>query len=133
MAGKLPLLNPENTHFWTGGRDGKLMIHHCDDCQRYFHPPGPICAHCGSLTVAPAAVSGRGRIISYTVNHQRWVPDLPVPYVVAIIGLVEDPTLRLVSNVRGCAPEAVHIDMSVQVEFEKYEDIWLPLFRKADS
>jgi uncharacterized protein len=133
MPRKLPVLNPENTRFWTGGRDGKLMIHRCDDCQRHFHPPNPVCMHCGGLNVAAAAVSGRGRVISFTINQQGWLPDLPVPYVIAIVGLVEDPTLRLVSNIIGSPPEIVHIDMAVRVVFERHEDVWLPLFQKDDS
>jgi uncharacterized OB-fold protein len=83
-----------------------------------------------SSEVAPRAVSGRGSVASFTVNHQRWAPDLPVPYVVAIVELAEQPGLRLLSNIVGGAPEDVHVGMPVRVTFEQIEDVWLPLFER---
>lgn len=125
---KLPALTPDNAPFWQGGRDGALLIHRCAACTRWFHPPSPICPHCASFDVAPRAVSGRGTVMSCTVNHQPWTPALTAPYVVAIVELDEQPGLRVLSNIVGCAPEQVAIDMPVQVRFEQIEDVWLPLF-----
>jgi uncharacterized OB-fold protein len=107
------------------------MIHRCGACQRFFHPPAPICPSCGSLDVAPQATSGRGRIATYTINHQAWKPELAAPYVVAIVELDDQPGLRLLSNVVGLPPDQVRIGMPVQVTFEQHEDVWLPLFKKA--
>ncbi|MCY1312295.1 hypothetical protein D9M70_627070 [compost metagenome] len=80
--------------------------------------------------MAPKAVSGKGKVLSYTINYQAWNPDLEVPYVVAIIELVEQPGLQFVSNVVGMPVEDVHIDMLVRVSFLNVEDVWLPLFEK---
>jgi hypothetical protein len=74
-------------------------------------------------------VSGRGVVYTYTVNYQPWTEVMPPPYVVALIDLVEQPALRLVSNVVGCDPEAVHAGMAVEVLFEQQEDVYLPIFR----
>lgn len=108
------------------------MIHRCSACTRFFHPPAPMCPSCGSLEVAPEPVSGRGRVATCTVNHHAWKPELTEHYVVAIIELDDQPGLRLLSNVLGMPPEQVRIDMPVQVFFEQHEDVWLPLFQKAD-
>lgn len=75
-------------------------------------------------------MSGRGRVVTYTVNHQRWTPDLDVPYVVAIVELIEQAQLRFLSNVIGCPPEEVAIDMPVRVIFQQVEEVWLPLFER---
>jgi len=131
MPRKLPQITSDSSAFWQGGESGRLMIHRCTSCNRFFHPPAPICPACGSLDVAPQAVSGRGRVSTYTVNHQAWKPELTEPYVVAIIELEDQPGLRLLSNVVGLPPEQVRIDMPVQVFFEQHEDVWLPLFQKA--
>jgi uncharacterized OB-fold protein len=80
--------------------------------------------------VAPEAVSGKGKVLSYTINHQAWTPDLVEPYVVAIVELVEQPGLQFVSNVVGLPVTDVHIDMPVRVSFLNVEDVWLPLFEK---
>jgi len=130
MIRKLPRLTEDNAPFWQGGAQGRLLIQHCADCTHFFHPPAPICPHCGSFNVAPRAVSGKGRIVSYTINHQAWRPDLIVPYVVAIVELVEQAGLRFVTNIVGTPPESVFIDMPVRVRFEQHEDVWLPLFEK---
>ncbi len=108
------------------------MIHRCNTCRRFFHPPAPICPSCGSLDVGPEATSGRGTIATYTINQQAWTPELTAPYVVAIVELDDQPGLRLLSNVVGLPPEQVRIGMQVQVAFEQHEDIWLPLFKKAE-
>jgi uncharacterized OB-fold protein len=108
------------------------MIHRCNSCKRFFHPPAPICPSCGALEVAPERVSGCGRVVTYTVNHQAWKPELSEPYVVAIIELEEQAGLRLLSNVVGLLPDQVKIDLPVKVFFEQHEDVWLPLFKKAE-
>lgn len=133
MPRKLPLLTPDSTSFWQGGQSGRLMVHHCQVCARWFHPPAPMCPRCGALEVAPQAVSGRGQVASFTINHQAWTPELTTPYVVAIIELDDQPGLRLLSNVVGCAPDEVRVGQPVQVRFEQHEDVWLPLFEPIGS
>ncbi len=130
MTRKLPALNADNTSFWQGGAAGRLLMHHCTPCAQYFHPPAPICPRCTSFDVAPKAVSGKGRVLSYTINYQAWRPELTAPYVVAIVELADQPGLRFVSNIVGMPPEDVCIDMPVRVRFEQHEDVWLPLFEK---
>jgi len=73
-------------------------------------------------------VSGRGTVLSVTVNHQAWTPELNAPYAVAIVELAEQEGLRLLSNVVGMPPAQVTIGLPVQVRFEPHEDVWLPLF-----
>lgn len=133
MTRKLPLLNADTAPFWQGGANGLLNMCHCGGCQRFFHPPAPICPQCLSGNVGPRAVSGKGIVVSFTVNHQAWTPTLPVPYVVAIIELVEQPGLRFVSNIVGMPADEVRIDMPVKVTFEQVEDVWIPLFEPDTS
>jgi uncharacterized OB-fold protein len=83
---------------------------------------------CGSADVVPEAASGRGTVVTYTVNHQPWLPDMDVPYVLAIVELDEQPGLRLTTRLTGIDRSDVAIDMRVQVGFEPVEDIWLPVF-----
>jgi len=130
MPRKLPLITPDTAAFWMGGAQGRLMIHRCGHCTRWFHPPAPVCPHCGSLTVAPQPVSGHGQVATFTINHQAWTPELTDPYVVAIVELDEQPGLRLLSNLVGLPPEEVAVGLRVRVRFELNEDVWLPLFEK---
>jgi hypothetical protein len=45
------------------------------------------------------------------------------------VELPEQAGLRLTTNIVGCAPNDVEIGMPVEVTFETFEDIALPLFR----
>lgn len=132
-ARPLPALNDDNQAFWTGGGAGKLMIARCADCRTYVHPPIPFCPQCESRNVAPEAVSGRGKITSFTINHKQWMPGLPVPYVLALVEIDEDSTVRIPTNILGIAPEEVAIDMPVEVFFEQVEEVFVPLFRPVGS
>ena len=128
----LPAVTPENEHFWRGGAEGELRFLRCADCETWIHPPAPVCPSCLSRSVAPAAVSGRGRVFTFTVNHQPWSPGLDPPYVVAIVALPEQDDLRLTTNIVGCEPRDVTFDMPVRVVFEEHPDprgsVWLPFF-----
>ncbi|MCB2072224.1 MAG: OB-fold domain-containing protein [Novosphingobium sp.] len=124
---KLPALTRETEAFWTGGKDGQLLIQRCSQCGTYQHPPLPMCSTCRTETVAPAQVSGKGRVKTYTVNHQAWLPGLTEPFAIAAIELDEQPELYVFSNILA-QPDAVRSGMRVKVSFENHEDVWLPMF-----
>jgi len=71
-------------------------------------------------------------VLSFTVNEQNWNPTMPAPYVIALVEIVEQPEVRLMTNIVGVAPEAVSIGMPVRVVFEHHSDdrgdVWIPLF-----
>jgi uncharacterized OB-fold protein len=124
----LPQLTPTNEWFWTSGADGALRIQRCVDCETLVHPPAPVCPHCRSQSWEPTAVSGRGTVVAFTVNHQRWLPGFEPPYVIANVALAEDPAVHLTTNLVGCDPDEVHIGQEVTARFVRHEDVWLPLF-----
>ena len=126
-----PAVTPENEHFWRGGADGVLKLLRCSACGEYVHPPAPVCGGCLSRDVAVEPVSGRARIVTFTVNHQPWIPGFDPPYVVAIVELDEQPGLRLTTNIVHCPIEQVHIGQRVRVVFEEEEGIYYPLFEPA--
>lgn len=117
--------------FWRSGADGVLRFLGCAGCERIHHPPVPRCPYCGSRDVAPKAVSGRATLATYTVNHQPFMPGFEPPYVIAIVEIDEDPTVRLMTNIVGCAIEDVHIGMPLQVTFEASGEWFVPLFEPA--
>lgn len=114
--------------FWRSGADGQLRFMGCDDCGRIHHPPVPRCPHCGSRALAPTPVSGRATVATYTVNRQPFMPGFDPPYVIAIVEIEEDPTVRLMTNIVGCEIDDVRIDMPVQVTFEENGEWFVPLF-----
>jgi uncharacterized OB-fold protein len=124
----LPRVDDTNAHFWTGGEHGQLRFLRCQDCGWWIHPPSPICPQCLGRHIEVEAVSGLGTVHTFTVNHQPWIPGFDPPYVVAIVELVEQEALRLTTNIVGVPVGEVRIGMEVQVTFEQYDEVWLPLF-----
>ena len=129
---KLPLITPETEAFWTGGKEGRLLIQRCTCCGHYQHPPLPLCPKCRTETMAPEAVSGRGSIKTFTVNEQQWLPGTDSRFVFAAVELPEQAELYVFSNVLA-PPETVRSGMSVEVCFEHHDDVWLPLFKPAEA
>lgn len=127
----LPRVTPGNEHFWKGGAEGELRFKRCDDCGYYVHPPVPRCPRCTGRRLSVSAVSGRATVLTYTVNHQPWIPGVPVPYVIAIVEIAEQEGLRLMTNLVHCEPGEVAVGMPVRVVFEAHEDVHVPLFEPA--
>jgi uncharacterized OB-fold protein len=75
-------------------------------------------------------VSGRGTVESFTVNLQQWIPGSD-PYIVAWVSIVEQPDVRLTTNLVGMEPSTVTVGMAVDVVFEENGDVHLPLFGPA--
>jgi acetyl-CoA acetyltransferase/uncharacterized OB-fold protein len=125
----LPALEPETERFWRACREGRLEIVRCRDCGWWVHPPRPVCPRCHERDVGWEQASGRGTIVSFTVNHQPWFPGMDVPYVIALVELAEQEGLRLTTNLVGCGPKDVRIGMAVRVTFRPMsDDVALPLF-----
>ncbi|MGH3960895.1 thiolase C-terminal domain-containing protein [Mycobacterium sp.] len=132
MTGRpLPLVTPENEFYWTSGADGTLRLAECADCTALIHPPAPVCRYCRSHNIGVRAVSGRATLAGFTVNHRFSLPGLPAPYVVAQVAIVEDPRVRLTTNIVECDADRLELGQPVEVVFEHVEDVWLPLFRPA--
>ena len=128
-----PLPQPDalTAPFWEACRRKVLEVSACEDCGHLFLPPGPCCPTCWSTQLAARPVSGRGRVFSFAVYRRTYHPATPAPYVVALVELDEGP--RLISNIVGCAPEEVAVDMPVEVRFEEADDFTLPRFAPVDG
>ena len=129
----IPKPTPETEHFWEGTRDGELRLQRCDDCASVYFPPRPFCPQCSSRDVSVFVASGRGVLDSYVIN-ERPHPAFDGPYSIALVRLEEGP--RLMSNIICCeqTPEALQLDMPLEVAFEAIsEDISLPLFKPAGA
>ena len=98
--------------------DGSLLIEYCDGCARWVHPASGVCRECGDSLEA-RAVSGRGTVFTYTVNHHPYNPEIPTPYVIAIVELAEQSGLRVAANIVDCAPDSVTCGMTVQLRPER--------------
>ena len=129
----LPRPTPETQHFWDGTRAGELLIQRCSACHDLYFPPRPFCPACSSHDVTIEQMSGRGTLYSYLINHGRH-PGIESPYSIAVVRL--DEGVQMMSNIVNCdqTPEALELDMAVEVVFESFSDeITLPFFQRAQG
>ncbi|HMP62118.1 MAG TPA: OB-fold domain-containing protein [Phenylobacterium sp.] len=128
----LPEPTPETQHFWDGTRNGELLLQRSKETGEAYFPPRPFCPKTGSRDVEVFKASGRGTLHSYVINH-RPRPDMGTePYATAAVMLEEGP--KMMTNIVNCpqTPEALVLDMPVEVVFEKMSDtITLPFFQPA--
>ena len=125
----LPRVDEESKGFWEACRRHELYIQRCRACgfKRYY--PRALCPNCLSDDTEWLHCAGTGSVYTFTGTHQNQAPAFrdELPYVMAYVEL--DEGLRLLTNIVGCAPDAVHIGMRVEVVFDDVTDeIAIPKF-----
>ena len=125
----LPPLSSTTRLFWTSGKSGRLSLLRNRSTGRWIHPFWRVADDDPGVVAEP--VSGMGTVYTFTINQHTYNPQVPPPYVIAIVQLDEQDDLRIVSNIVGCAPEDVTIGMRVQVRFEDHGDYAVPVFEPA--
>jgi uncharacterized OB-fold protein len=128
----LPKPTPETQHFWDGCKNGELRLQRCSSCQDVYFPPRPFCPSCAGRDVEIFRASGKATLHSYIINY-RPRPDMGTePHSIAIVLLAEG--LKMMTNIVECpqTPEALVLDMPLEVTFEPQNDtITLPFFKPA--
>jgi hypothetical protein len=122
----LGLLPRTNRVFWTSGADGRLSLLRSRATGRWMHPFWSVTEDDPDLDSEP--VSGKGVVFTFTVNLHAYNPQVPPPYVIAIVQLPEQDDLRIATNIVNCAPDAVTIGMPVRVLFEPHGELFVPVF-----
>jgi uncharacterized protein len=120
--------------FWDGARAHKLMMQRCKTCSNFIFYPREQCPVCFSQDLEWQEVSGKGRVYAYTNVFQPAHPAFndEAPHCFAVVQLDEGSHLRLPTNIVGCAPDDVHVDMPVVVEYDDVSPDWtLVKFRPA--
>jgi uncharacterized OB-fold protein len=133
MPKPLPTPSECSKPFWDACQKQELVLQKCADCGFYRFPPSLLCPRCMSSNCQWTEASGRGRIFTWQVTHSPFYPAWDTPYVVAIVELDEGP--RMHTNIVDCNREDLHIDMPVELVFQKIEDQdwYLPRFKPATS
>jgi uncharacterized OB-fold protein len=129
-----PRPTPETEVFWQGCHKHELLLQRCRRCSEFQFYPRIVCTHCAGDDLEWVRASGRGEILTFTIVRrpvsEAYADD--VPYVVALIGLEEGPTMMC--NIVRCDPESLQIGDPVHVLFEDWsEDISIPQFSASQS
>jgi uncharacterized OB-fold protein len=91
--------DPLSAPFWSAATEHRLVLQKCTACDRHQFYPRPYCLACQS-DVEWVDATGTGTVYSQTSVHVQMLPDVPPPYVVAVVELDEGPrmTARIVDG-----------------------------------
>lgn len=127
-----PLIDADNKGWWDAVARHELVFQQCRKCGTYLHPPRPMCYKCKSFDLHYVPSSGRGKIYSWVTYVRPAHPGFITPYEVVLVEM-EEPGVRLVSNMVDCDPQDLYIGMPVEVVFDQVApDLTLPKFKRAD-
>ena len=95
---------------------GKLMAGKCLKCGKIHLPPRPLCDQCFSQEFEWIEVSGKGRLLTYTVIHIA-PPQFQAmaPYAVGIVQL--ENGLKIPGMIQGVPQEQLKIGMALTIDF----------------
>ena len=129
----LPLLTELNRPYWTAGADGQWRLQRCTDCSRLFHPPALRCPYDHGMPEY-VALSGLGRVETWTINRHPFFPGFTPPYVIAFVNPVEDDRVRVLADLVNVDPDDVNAGMPVRVVFQHHDgddgedEVFIPRF-----
>ncbi len=102
--------------FYKFMEQGKLMAGKCRKCGKTHLPPRPLCDNCFSQQFEWVEVSGRGKLLTYTVIHIAPTQfQALTPYAVGIVQL--ESGLRLPGMITGVKQETLSIGMKLTMDF----------------
>ena len=110
----LPPISPTNQPHWdTAKQKREFHIQKCQNCNKFWWPVGPVCPDCHERNFKWEKVSGKGKINSWVVFHQRYFPgfEKELPYNVCEIELDEGP--RVMTNLINVKNEEIKLGMPV--------------------
>jgi uncharacterized protein len=95
----------------------KLMAGKCQKCGKIHLPPRPLCDNCYSQEFAWKEISGKGRLLTYTIIHVA-PPQFQAlaPYTVGIVEL--ENGLKLPGMISGVAEDALKVGMELAIDFK---------------
>jgi len=89
--------DPLSRPFWAAAAERRLVVQACNRCDHRQFYPRPFCLACSARDLRFVSIPGSGSVYSCTVVRIAVLPDLPPPYVIALIDL--DEGARLLTRV----------------------------------
>lgn len=113
--------NREFDFFYRGLEAGQLLVQRCSACGTLRSLPAPACCNCGFLGWEEFALSGKGKIFSYTVHYHPPIPGFQSPHPVALVDMEEG--VRLIGAMDGTDPGDMAVGRDVRIEYVRRRDV----------
>jgi uncharacterized OB-fold protein len=128
----LPTIDEGTQPWWDACKAGQLLFSRCGACQHAFLYVRPFCPKCWSEDVSLEQASGQATLYTWSTVFSNDLPPFGslVPYVAAIVDLVEGP--RMMTHLVNSDGVTLKADLPLQVQFqERTETVTLPVFAPA--
>jgi len=99
----LPAKDRDSQSWWDALARHETVLQRCSSCERWRWPPRAICNRCGSFESTWEPISGRGRVLSWIVNHHSFSEAFPSPYVVVAVQVEEQDDIIMYGSWTGPA------------------------------
>lgn len=129
-------VDAQNSEFYRGWLERRLVLNRCEDCGRWHHPAKPVCPECWSDRVRPTPVSGHG-----TVHLLVWLRqgppadgvDYSTAHPVVTVELEEQAGLRFTSTVVDAQPGELAIGDAVELTWIERHGEPFPAFTRSSG
>ncbi|MCI3931358.1 Zn-ribbon domain-containing OB-fold protein [Streptomyces sp. AN091965] len=132
----LPEVDAFTRTYWDAAGEGRLLLRRCHapGCGLAHHYPREFCPHCWSEDVTWESARGDATLYTWSVVHRNDLPPFAsrVPYVAAVVDLVEGP--RMMTELVGCAEGEPRVGMPLRVTFRRLgEGLVAPVFEPVGA
>ena len=127
-----PTVTKESAFFWEAAKQERLCVQICNACKTLQHPPRPMCPSCHAVDMGSKALSGRGKVYSWSVPRYPPLPMFDEGLIVALVDL--DEGVRLLTNIHDIPHNEITQGLAVELFFVDAENEYkIPQFRPISS
>ncbi len=132
----VPVPDETSAPYWEAAARGHLVLARCSRCQRFSHPPGPVCPHCHATDHDPVfeQVAGSGTIRSWTTVHRSSLGgfDGDGPFTLVDVAVDGADDVRLIGRLVDGPDVPLTLGDRVVLAFEHLDDgVAVPAFTLA--
>jgi uncharacterized OB-fold protein len=114
------LYSPYDAPMWESISEGQMKLQRCPESGEFRYPPGPICPISMSEQYEWVPISGKAKIVSWTMFHRQYLPAYPAPHLVVAVQLEEGP--MMVSYLDHSEVDRIKLDAPVRMIYADHPD-----------
>lgn len=123
-----PVRDRDSAPWWDAVRRHELLLQRCAGCGLLRFPARVVCGRCRSRAADWVPASGTGRVVSWIVNHQPFLPGMSAdaPFAVLFVrlddGAADGADIHMYGNLIDADPREIVPEMPVEAVFVDLDD-----------
>ncbi|HEU5158830.1 MAG TPA: OB-fold domain-containing protein [Streptosporangiaceae bacterium] len=123
-----PAEDRDSAPWWEAVRRHELLVQRCAGCGMLRFPARVVCNRCRSRDADWVPARGTGRVVSWIVNHQPFLPGMSAdePFAVLLVRLDDGADagadIHMYGNLVGADPSTITPGMAVEAVFVDIDD-----------